>query len=956
MMSLFKCPIKICVMLLILFLAVVNWFPLSINAATTIANDNTILEGVYKLKNVSTGKYMQTHGTSNGSGVVLNSGNNSTSQKFIIRPSGIGENEYYILPMSSIGISLDIDSARSGNIQVEVYRHLYYTPLNYTNQVFKIEKVNSNYYSIKTKCGENNCITAEAATSLVMQNTFSNETIDYWCFEKIGIAPNDIREGIYQLRNANTGKYMEVQNGGSTNGSKLIQAIQSSSNYQKFYVKPIGTNEYCLLPVHITTKAVDIPNWNQGIVQAEIYSYYATSNPNNQTFRIEKVNSSGYYSIKTKHTVGNPNSGFSNSCLTVDTTTNAIMQNVYTSQTNLNHWIFEPFVPFDEGVYSLQSIYNTNLYIDVPWCSTDRVSLRQWEYGNNPKEDSDRAGLFKFIRQSDNIYKIYPMANNLNTLITNGNELISENSNDYTWRVTFDTDGNILLSSANDEYGNLYICTNSNNTSGDLINMLDVTTFLNPQSIESSNCARWKLSEYTGTMEGVYVKAKDSHIIDMGTSIDLSSFAIPNGFYSTIIGKNSPGTASFSVSDISGHSTSIATISSAGVLSTVAQKIGVVKVTVNYSSGVSFSTNIYIKPLNLQYSFIQNIQGQTGFIQQDGTIANKDELTYNDEQIWQWIPYNSEWYTIKNISTGQYLRSPSNGTIGANISLSIGTTYDSTYLWKHSNAPSNSGGKRIQSKYMVDNHPSLCLSVNSVTGTLEQGTYINNSSFYDEFNVITIGEDVVYNRTFTWITSIDPSEVISNLSPYYSSYTLIHPDIYMNESNAREYLENSKIVVFNGHGSPSVITIHEYPRLYLSNSQIYNKNNATQSMDLSSIDIVFFAGCSTGGNPCDYCDKKGKHEGHYAECPSYGSALYNMPKSAQYAGAKVAIGWSKTIWDNHINDWIERFIFYMNTINSTTNKLYTAYEAYNKTNAEITTGGADSAVIYGTNINFRLSD
>ena len=48
MMSLFKCPIKICVMLLILFLAVVNWFPLSINAATTIASDNTILEGVYK--------------------------------------------------------------------------------------------------------------------------------------------------------------------------------------------------------------------------------------------------------------------------------------------------------------------------------------------------------------------------------------------------------------------------------------------------------------------------------------------------------------------------------------------------------------------------------------------------------------------------------------------------------------------------------------------------------------------------------------------------------------------------------------------------------------------------------------------------------------------------------------------------------------------------------------------
>ena len=92
------------------------------------------------------------------------------------------------------------------------------------------------------------------------------------------------------------------------------------------------------------------------------------------------------------------------------------------------------------------------------------------------------------------------------------------------------------------------------------------------------------------------------------------------------------------------------------------------------------------------------------------------------------------------------------------------------------------------------------------------------------------------------------------------------------------------------------------------------------------------------------------------DCPNSGSIYYNMPKSAQYAGAKVAIGWSVTTYDNHPNDWIERFIYYMNTINTDTNKLHTAYEAYIKTNREITKGNANKAVIYGTDLDFRLSD
>lgn len=87
----------------------------------------------------------------------------------------------------------------------------------------------------------------------------------------------------------------------------------------------------------------------------------------------------------------------------------------------------------------------------------------------------------------------------------------------------------------------------------------------------------------------------------------------------------------------------------------------------------------------------------------------------------------------------------------------------------------------------------------------------------------------------------------------------------MDVTTARSLLENSKIMVFNGHGSPSVITIHEKPQSYIHNYHIYDPTDVNNSLDLSGTDIVFFAGCSTGGNPCDYCDEKGKHEGHFVD-------------------------------------------------------------------------------------------
>lgn len=140
-------------------------------------------------------------------------------------------------------------------------------------------------------------------------------------------------------------------------------------------------------------------------------------------------------------------------------------------------------------------------------------------------------------------------------------------------------------------------------------------------------------------------------------------------------------------------------------------------------------------------------------------------------------------------------------------------------------------------------------------------------------------------------------------------------------------------MVFNGHASPTVITIHDPPQEYLRNTDIYN--SGIVSNYLSDVDIVIFAGCSTAGTV---------------------SGGYNLPKSAELAGAKVAIGWNAEPTGNTSNQWINYFFGLMNTIDSSTGNYYTAYNAWNKTNQNFTGTAAAQARIYGTNINLQFDD
>ena len=200
----------------------------------------------------------------------------------------------------------------------------------------------------------------------------------------------------------------------------------------------------------------------------------------------------------------------------------------------------------------------------------------------------------------------------------------------------------------------------------------------------------------------------------------------------------------------------------------------------------------------------------------------------------------------------------------------------------------------------------------------------------------------------------------------------------MDLATAQRLLENSKIAIINGHGLPNIITIHEKPQLYIHNTDIYKPNDIENSLDLSNVDIVIFAGCSTAGNLCTCCptyEESNNARGSGGETDSGTSAAihnchlldcsccrteFNLTKSAEKAGAKVAIGWHVTQRGNRTNDWIDRFFSYMCQIDPNTGELYTAQVAFNLTNLAMsqmeTCLDSDKAVLYGTNPNFRLSD
>mgnify|MGYP002624064490 FL=1 len=104
--------------------------------------------------------------------------------------------------------------------------------------------------------------------------------------------------GYYYIKNAYSGKYLDVTNGGSSNGTNIQQYEYNGSTAQQFNLVYIGSGYYAIKTVCSgSAQALDV--WSKSTADGTNIATYAYSGGTNQQFKFVK-NSDGSYGILTR--------------------------------------------------------------------------------------------------------------------------------------------------------------------------------------------------------------------------------------------------------------------------------------------------------------------------------------------------------------------------------------------------------------------------------------------------------------------------------------------------------------------------------------------------------------------------------------------------------------------------------------------------------------------------------
>ncbi|WP_295070935.1 RICIN domain-containing protein [Ruminococcus sp.] len=151
-------------------------------------------------------------------------------------------------------------------------------------------------------------------------------------------AGRNISDGIYYIRNLNSGKYIDVKEARTANGTEIIQYDFTGGKNQQFRITRESDGYYTIKPVHYEAASLDFQNSymaNTNGTDAQLYHYY--SNSTEQRFTIENAIGGGFQ-IGTKSSKGKKVLEVTNS----SKSNNAIIQIWDYSNTRMNdNWAFE---------------------------------------------------------------------------------------------------------------------------------------------------------------------------------------------------------------------------------------------------------------------------------------------------------------------------------------------------------------------------------------------------------------------------------------------------------------------------------------------------------------------------------------------------------------------------------------------------------------------------------------
>ncbi|WP_310602127.1 RICIN domain-containing protein [Anaerosporobacter sp.] len=185
-----------------------------------------VTEGIYYIKNVNSGLYMDVANGTNANGTAIQQWayNGYDAQKFKLVPDGKGY--YYILTgASNYTRSIDINGG-SANDGAEAVQWEYWGG---DMQKYIITQNADGSVSFLTKASG-----ANAALEVYANSTANGAKVDQWSYwsgptqcwklEKV----KDQYEGIYYIQNVNSGYYLDIDSGSSTNGANIRQWYSGS--------------------------------------------------------------------------------------------------------------------------------------------------------------------------------------------------------------------------------------------------------------------------------------------------------------------------------------------------------------------------------------------------------------------------------------------------------------------------------------------------------------------------------------------------------------------------------------------------------------------------------------------------------------------------------------------------------------------------------------------------------
>ncbi|MBE5940809.1 MAG: glycoside hydrolase family 43 protein [Lachnospiraceae bacterium] len=266
------------------------------------------LDGIYYIKNVHSGLYLDvTNGSSaDGTNIQQWAYNGYDSQKFKLVSDGNG---YYSILTGASGYASSIDiyngeSTDGANVEQWTY-------WGGDMQKFEIVQVSSGKYAIKSKCsGSNSCLDvynwSTESGGNIAQWTYWGGDCQLWYLEAAsssgssssGSSSSDSLEGTYFIKNVHSGLYLDVTNGSADNNANIQQWAYNGYDAQKFKIVSDGDGYYHILTgASGYSKCVDVAGGKAAdgtnILQ---YTYKGSSN---QQFKIE-LQSDGTYAILTR--------------------------------------------------------------------------------------------------------------------------------------------------------------------------------------------------------------------------------------------------------------------------------------------------------------------------------------------------------------------------------------------------------------------------------------------------------------------------------------------------------------------------------------------------------------------------------------------------------------------------------------------------------------------------------